>query len=446
MDRFSFNSNAQYKVGGAYPRLIKAANMTNQLPTIADNSVFQAVFPNVWRSYRLPKANTNETYNAWMRTPMQFWQNQLNFAMWCASAGCGVSVNDHINGPEAHEHPLLQSVYLFHLYYTTRRILKEMSVALPQDSSWNPMNNAYDRRAYERICDEFEVNPDSDWRQKEFPNSAGLGDVHIKGHTAFRQTDFRHDSPGRHISAQNVGNIDLERMTFGAEVAGGRHCGVSTCDWLPPKKAHIDYVEQDAGVDGAWSTFILDNSKGFTRAGMVRIDESIRTYVWAILGAQAQTKANIVKSFETQKQFLSNVEDSINSPVDIADSITRYQSVLQYAGSEVNFSFGKDLYMAPSDMTLRIAQGVVGYNNYILKATADLPLGKSNVQGPAIVVKNHGSFDDGKIVGPPTASPSTPIPHIRTERVSPNGHEEEKRALVVGGVLVGIAALWLAFR
>ena len=47
-------------------------------------------------------------------------------------------------------------------------------------------------------------------------------------------------------------------------------------------------------------------------------------YVWAILGAQAQTRSNILKAgtgFDAQKQFLANVEDAIASPVDIPSSI-----------------------------------------------------------------------------------------------------------------------------
>jgi hypothetical protein len=390
---------------------------------------------------------TDATVQAWANTPMQFWQNQLNFAVWCATAGCGVSFSDHLNGPEAHKNPLLQSVYIFHVYYTTRRILNEMSIALPQDGSSNPINNTYDRRAYERLCSEFGAHPETDWRQKEFPSSNGLGDVHTNGHIAFTQTDFRHDGQDKHTAAQNVGNLDPAHMTFGPEVSGGRHCGVSSCDWNPPKKAHIEFIQQDAGVDGAWSTFVLENSEGFTEAGMVRIDESIRTYVWALLGAQAQTKARITESFEAKKQFLYNIEDAVNSPINISDSITRYQNVLHYAGSEVNFLFGQGLYMAPSSMILNINQGVVGYNNLILKGPVGLPVGKVDVQkSSSAAPKTHGSFQDGKIVSPPAEDPPAITPSSATGVAQVGAHEEEKTALVVGGIAVGMLALWLALR
>ena len=54
---------------------------------------------------------------------------------------------------------------------------------------------------------------------------------------------------------------------------------------------HIYYITQDARVNNAWTTFILDN---FTKEGVKRINESIRTYCRAILGSQSQTRTDIL--------------------------------------------------------------------------------------------------------------------------------------------------------
>lgn len=452
MEAFQFNSGAKYKAGG-YPRSLTANNLTFLMITVAPNKVFFARLPDIWRQYRLPKVKTNATAQAWNSAPMQFWQNQLNFAVWGATTGCGVSFNDHLNGPYGHSTPLIQSVYLFHVYYTTRRILTELKCALPQDPSWTPLNNPYDQRAYERICQEFGVDPKTDWRQKEYPHSSGLGDVHTKGHVAWEQKGFRHDDQSKHVVRLNAGNLDLTRMTWGSEVPGGKHCGMTFCDWDAPKKAHIEFIEQAPGVNGGWSAFVLENSQGLTRAGMTRIDDSIRTYVWALLGAQAQTKSRIVGKaaggFEAQKQFLALVEDAINSPVDIQASIDRYQSVLQYAGSELNMVFGTGLHMAPGDMLLNINPGIAGYNNNIQKAPAGLPIGPVQSNSAPVQGLQHGSFDDGKIAGPPladrptpTGSSTLPAVHVAAARA----HSEEKKALVAGGIAVGLLALWLALR
>ena len=77
-------------------------------------------------------------------------------------------------------------------------------------------------------------------------------------------------------------------------------------------KLHIDYISQQHR--NAWSTFILGKSNGFTRPGVERINESIRTYCWAILGSQSQIKSDILgvgSVFDAQKQFLANTEDAI---------------------------------------------------------------------------------------------------------------------------------------
>ena len=105
---------------------------------------------------------------------------------------------------------------------------------------------------------------------------------------------------------------------------------------------HIDYIAQDARVSNAWTTFILDNSNGFTKAGVKRINERIRNYCWAILGSQSQTRTNILgtgTAFDAQKQFLTNIEDPINSPMDLPSQIAIYQNTLKYARNKIYFAF-----------------------------------------------------------------------------------------------------------
>ena len=102
--------------------------------------------------------------------------------------------------------------------------------------------------------------------------------------------------------------------------------------------------------------------------------------MWAILRAQSQTRSSILgtgKAFDAQKQFLANVEDVINSEVDLPSSIERYQLVLQYARSKVDFVVGSGLYMMPSDMDLYMGT-INGYNNLITIATDDLQLGHND--------------------------------------------------------------------
>ncbi len=269
---------------------------------------------------------------------------------------------------------LLQSVYRFHVYYQIRRILVEIQAPLPQDQAWDAVNNPYDRRGYERICNEFGVSPHSDW-EVSGPNQ-GLGRVYNYW-----------TNNGYHPVGD--GEYDSSRMSFTKQTTNSL--------------LHVDFIKQDAaGADKAWRRLILDTSDGFTRPGVERLNDSIRTYVWAILGAQAQTRTGILgtgTAFDVQKQFLANIEDAISSPVDLPSAISRYQDVLQYARSEVNFSFGVSLYMAPSNMLLRVGN-VAGYDNLIIVATGAQSLGMNSglntVDAPPDATNDTGEVAAGR--------------------------------------------------
>ena len=89
-----------------------------------------------------------------------------------------------------------------------------------------------------------------------------------------------------------------------------RHAHVAQGPFFHPK----DAMRHNCDISRAWTTFVLDKSEGFTQAGVERLKHSIRTYVWAILGAQAQTRSNILKTgtgFDAQKQFLADIEEAI---------------------------------------------------------------------------------------------------------------------------------------
>ncbi|KAL4219994.1 Cullin-2 [Mactra antiquata] len=83
------------------------------------------------------------------------------------------------------------------------------------------------------------------WRQKMYPSGDGLGVIYTTSHTAWKRTDFRQDNSSQHIASSTTTNLDLSKMTFGPEVSGGRHCGISSCEYLPPKKVYIDYLQQE---------------------------------------------------------------------------------------------------------------------------------------------------------------------------------------------------------
>ena len=119
---------------------------------------------------------------------------------------------------------------------------------------------------------------------------------------------------------------------------------------------------------------------GFTDVGLLRILESVRAYAYLILSSQASARSSIVgnmaSSLTAQSAFLNNFENVVNHRVDIHKDIKRYQDTLSYASSKVDHNVGESICMIPSDMTLKIRSGTVGYSNKILVSDGKFILGK----------------------------------------------------------------------
>ena len=97
------------------------------------------------------KFTTAKYGRKWLGGPhMSSWPQQLNFALWCATTGCGISRNILFSSDSSLDlSPQLRSFYLFHVYFTVRRILYEMGgiqsiSALPDDPTFNQKDNHYD--------------------------------------------------------------------------------------------------------------------------------------------------------------------------------------------------------------------------------------------------------------------------------------------------------------
>ena len=123
-----------------------------------------------------------------------------------------------------------------------------------------------------------------------------------------------------------------------------RHAHVAQGPFFNPK----DAIRHNLDISGPGMTFVLDKSEGSTQACVELLNASIRTYVWAILGAQSQTRSNILKigtGFAAQKQFLADIEDAIASPVDIPSIIARYQKTLGYTSTSLGYVCGIGLYL-----------------------------------------------------------------------------------------------------
>ena len=113
MDRiYKYNPDASYKPnGGRYLQLISAKNLYIQNITVAEDDShsdsFQVKFPNVLTNYLLGVVRfEDQRFKDWDHYKFILWQMQLNFAVFCASSACGVSI-EHMNAKK----PMIRSVY-----------------------------------------------------------------------------------------------------------------------------------------------------------------------------------------------------------------------------------------------------------------------------------------------------------------------------------------------
>ena len=118
-------------------------------------------------------------------------------------------------------------------------------------------------------------------------------------------------------------------------------------------------------------------SHGLTSAGLSRINQSIESFCYAILGSQVDVRSSISGSqgsaIETQRQFLSMIEDDIRNP-DISKSVQRFQLAIESSKVRLDLAISPGLWLLPSKMIVN-TESVVGYNNKLKKATSFMRIG-----------------------------------------------------------------------
>ena len=418
MDRiYKYNSDASYKPnGGTYLQLITAKYLHIQNITAAEHDgghseSFQIKFPNVFTNYLLGAVRVeDQKFKDWDHYKFTIWQSQLNFAVFCASSACGVSV-EHLNAKE----PMIRSIYRFHVYYHIRRILKILEILLPYKNSFNQFNNPYNHKKYIHICSEYGVSNDlMKWRNQKY----------------FSTWQSRAWETG---------------------------------------KAGMSYLNENS-----WSRWIIEKSDGLTTLGLQKISETVRDYAYLILTSQTSTRGQIIgheaRNLDAQQVFLNTFEDVVARRVSIPEDIQRFQKTLQYARSKVDYVVAEYVYMLNSDMNLKIGGNIRGYNNKILVSSPSFNIGtnlKVNLDDDDTKVAktdkldvkpdikpNKGDKQDVKPVIKPNkehkqdVKPNRPDikQNIEISRSKPDTitYEEEKVALVLG--TTAIFTVWWMFK
>ena len=424
MDRiYRYNSDASYKPnGGTYLQQIGSKDLYIQNITVSEHDKhsesFQIKFPNVFTNYLLGSVRVeDQKFKDWDHYKFTIWQSQLNFAVFCASSACGVSV-EHLNAKET----MIRSIYRFHVYYHIRRILKILEIPLPYENSFNQFNNPYNHEKYIHICSEYGVSNDlTKWRNQKY----------------FSTWQSRAWETG---------------------------------------KAGMSYLNENS-----WSRWIIEKSDGLTTLGLQKISETVRDYAYLILTSQTSTRGQIIgheaRNLDAQRVFLNTFEDVVARRVSIPEDIQRFQKTLQYARSKVDYVVAEYVYMLPSDMNLKIGGNIRGYNNKILVSSPSFNIGtnlKVNLDDddtkvaktepavkPKVITKpnikpNKGDKQDVKPVIKPNkehkqdVKPNRPDikQNIEISRSKPDTnkitYEEEKAALILG--MTAVFTVWSVLK
>ena len=332
---------------------------------VTPSDKFKIKFRDIFTDTVITHRSSHES-RRWLAGPnFEYWPQTLNFAFYCATTGCGVSrrilfedkmldgKND-LTDSELKLPPQVRSFFWFHVYFTVRRILFELggsqnSLPLPGDTAFNQKENKYDIPSFERICAEFGISPNSDFRFKRGDNH-GLGSVfEYFSYSGYTKTPYDYPS---------------KETKFADE--GGR---ASDGNLVP----YIENIE----ARNQYEYFLCPVSHGLTSAGLSRINQSIESFCYAILGSQVDVRSSISGSqgsaIETQRQFLSMVEDAIRNP-DISKSVQRFQLAIESAKVRLDLAISPGLWLLPSKMVVN-TESVVGYNNKLKKATTFMRIG-----------------------------------------------------------------------
>ena len=399
---FRFNDKAYYKPYGKHREIITSEDLSAATIVVRDNGKSYDSFKIKLRddflnlhTYQYLKQGDIYTPSGvdykTSRSSRNFQHNPM--ALWETQMNfavhCATSAlgisTQHLNAKP----PMTRSFYRFHTYYQIQRILKRIGAALPSEHGFDKYNNDFDLTQVNKIGDEYGAPTKS---------------------------------------------LFLYRNDAYFERTGTARSG-------------YDYAHNN------WSRWIMNESHGFTKIALEKISESIRAYTYLILTSQVAARHIIIgdtaPAISAQRIFYDNLNEVISKEVSIEVDIDRYQKVLKYARSKLDYSVGSHLYMLPHDMILKPLNKVIeNYNAEIVINTSDI-LGFQAPPPKLRVPPKNISYNGStlaKTISTETGSalpPTRPLgDHGNYRPSTAEEHEEEKSALIFGIVSLAIFSFW----
>ncbi len=125
-----------------------------------------------------------------------------------------------------------------------------------------------------------------------------------------------------------------------------------------------------------YEKFIATTTDGLTKIGQRLLQQSIESYVYAVLGAQAKTKWSIVgegaKSLQTQEVFRKIVKETI-AQSDTTTTISNMRTAIASTNVVLNMAISPSMILVPSNLIIQ-KEKIPGYNNVLMPQTKCLCL------------------------------------------------------------------------
>ncbi len=120
-----------------------------------------------------------------------------------------------------------------------------------------------------------------------------------------------------------------------------------------------------------YKMFIATTTDSLTKIGQKLLQQSIESYVYAVLGAQAKTRWSIVgeeaKSLQTQDVFRTIVKETI-AQSDVTITISNMRTAIASTNVVLNMGISPGMILVPSNLIIQKMK-IPGYNNILTLAT-----------------------------------------------------------------------------
>ena len=138
-------------------------------------------------------------------------------------------------------------------------------------------------------------------------------------------------------------------------------------------KGTVNYSTTD------YKSLIAQSTAGLTKIGQKLFQQSIESYVDAVLGAQAKSRWSIVgegaKSLQTQDVFHTIVGETIIEN-DVTILISNMRTAIKSTNVVLNMAISPGMILVPSDLIIQ-KEKILGYNNVLTLATDKMKFGKN---------------------------------------------------------------------